>query len=151
MKKRGKDTIERLGLLAATMIVTAFIVSFVHGIHLPFGDASPVAATLPERTAPDPAVSGRVQVLNASRVPGAARAATGILRESGFDVVETGNLALPEPADSSSVIDRTGDAAVARAVAARLGIARVLTEPDSSLFVEATVILGKDWSAASAR
>jgi hypothetical protein len=34
---------------------------------------------------------------------------------------------------------------VARAVASHLGITRVTTQADSSLFLEATVILGRDW------
>jgi hypothetical protein len=152
MKKRSRDTAERLGLVAATMIAAAFIVSFLYGIRLPFGGEPQVPAALPERSAPDPALKpGRIQVLNGTLTTGIARAATEILRASGFDVVEFGNASLPGPADSSVVIDRTGDAALARAVAARLGIGRVVTEPDSSLLVDATVILGQDWVSARSR
>jgi hypothetical protein len=52
-------------------------------------------------------------------------------------------------ADSSVVIDRVGDLDIARAVAARLGIRRVISEPDTTLLVEATVVVGVDWRAAS--
>ena len=146
MKRLTVAGLERIGLVAAWMVAAAFLVSFVHGVRWPLGEADPPPAAQP-RAAVDPAAApaGRVQVLNASRRSGMARMATDRLREAGFDVVEIGNLRLPEPADSSVVLDRTGDPAVARAVAQRLGIASVRTEPDSTLFVDATVVIGMDW------
>ena len=47
--------------------------------------------------------------------------------------------------DSSVVIDRVGDLQAAAGVAEALGIARVASRPDSSLFVDVTVQLGSDW------
>jgi len=48
------------------------------------------------------------------------------------------------PADSSAVVARTADEAVARRVARYLSIGIVRPQPDSTLHLEATVILGRD-------
>lgn len=144
MKRSAAETI---ALVAALGIVAAFIISFVGGLGRPPDagprpEAGPSAATAPD---PGPDRRGRVQVLNASSRAGMARVATSRLRDAGFDVVEYGNAA--KVPDSSAVIDRTGNAAIARAVAAELGISRLRADIDSTLYVDATVILGVDWDA----
>lgn len=87
-----------------------------------------------------------VDVRNAGGVHGMARAATGRLRAAGFDVVGMGNAARFD-LDSSVVIDRVGSLQTAAAVAEELGIKRVVSEPDSNLFVDVSVRLGSDWTA----
>jgi hypothetical protein len=86
----------------------------------------------------------RVEVLNAGGVPGQARAATRRLRDLGFDVVKFGNAGSFDR-DSSAVMDRVGRPDLARAVADVLGVERVSTERDPNLFVDVTVLLGRDW------
>jgi len=86
----------------------------------------------------------RVEVLNAGGVSGQARAATVRLRDLGFDVVAFGN-ASTFNRDSSTVVDRVGRPDLARAVAEILGIQQVVGEADPNLFVDVTVLLGKDW------
>ena len=44
--------------------------------------------------------------------------------------------------------DRVGDPAAAAAVADAIEVGRVRTERDTSLYLEATVVLGKDWVLA---
>lgn len=85
----------------------------------------------------------RVQVLNATTTRGLARRATLVLRDRGFDVVETGTFA--EQLDSTLVLDRSGHPDVARRVADALGGARVETRPDSSRYLDVTVLLGRSW------
>lgn len=85
-----------------------------------------------------------VEVLNAAGVDGLARAATRTLRERGVDVVYFGN-AVTFDRDSSVVIDRVGRPEAARQVADVLGISQTRTERDSSLYLDATVLLGADW------
>jgi hypothetical protein len=92
-----------------------------------------------------PGVRVRVEVLNGSGVAGIAWDATQLLRGKGFDVVSFGN-AETYSADSSVVMDRVGTMETARSVAEALGIARVRSEPDSTLFVDVTVLLGPDWT-----
>lgn len=92
----------------------------------------------------------RVEVYNAGGVNGMARAATGMLREAGFDVVTFGNAEVVDPARPSEVVDRVERTDVARAVAAALGIDNVQSNPDPNLFVDVTVVVGRDWAGPDA-
>jgi hypothetical protein len=86
----------------------------------------------------------RVQVLNATSTRGLARRATAFLRDRGFDVVDVGTG--PEPRDSTLVLDRSGNVAWSRLVAQALGGARVEPRPDSSRYLDVTVLVGRDWT-----
>jgi hypothetical protein len=85
----------------------------------------------------------RVEVLNASSVQGLARRATFYLRDRGFDVVESGNSA--EKHDSTIVLDRSHNPEWARLVANAMGGAPVAEAPDSTLYVDVTVLVGPSW------
>ena len=85
----------------------------------------------------------RVQVLNATTIRGLARRATMHLRDSGFDVLEIGTW--NEQLDSTLVLDRSGHVEWARRVADVLGGARVESRPDSSRYLDVTVLLGRSW------
>lgn len=139
-----RPRLEIIGAASALLICIAFIASFAFGL----GRGAPAArdpALEPElRVLDSPAAAGRIEVLNGSGRSGMARAVTQRLRDAGFDVVFFGN-APAGARDSTVVIDRIGDDAVARAVAAHLGVSRVVSEPDTSLYLEATVVLGRDW------
>lgn len=63
----------------------------------------------------------------------------------GFDVVSFGNAGTFDR-DSTSVLDRVGRPELAHAVAAVLGVSQVASNPDPNLFVDVTVLLGRDWS-----
>jgi len=85
----------------------------------------------------------RVQVLNATRVRGLARRATLHLRDRGFDVVEVGTT---QPArDSTLVLDRSNHPEWAALVARALGATRVESRPDTSRYLDVTVLLGGAW------
>jgi hypothetical protein len=135
-----------LGAGAALLLCAAFMASFLFGLR---GDRAPApgarGATLPP---PPVAPVGRVEVLNASGRSGLARAATDRLRAGGFDVVHFGNAA-GHDGDSSVVVVRSASDDAARSAARQLGIAQIRTQVDTSLFVDATVILGRDWPAAA--
>ena len=89
----------------------------------------------------------RVQVLNATTIRGLARRATMHLRDRGFDVVEMGTWR--EQLDSTVVLDRSGHADWARRVAEALGGARVEARPDTSRYLDVTVLLGRSWRPPS--
>jgi hypothetical protein len=101
----------------------------------------------------EPRVPGRdglrVEVLNASGIPGLARRGTEHLRSHGFDVVFYGN-ASGFHSDSSLVLDRLGGWEGAEAVGRALGIDEVRSAPDTTLYLDVTVILGSDWAERSA-
>lgn len=85
----------------------------------------------------------RVQVLNATSIRGLARRATMHLRDRGFDVLEIGTW--NQQLDSTVVLDRSGHPEWARRVADALGGARVEARPDSSRYLDVTVLLGRSW------
>lgn len=87
----------------------------------------------------------RVQVVNATRVRGLARRATHWLRDRGFDVVEMGNA--PEQLDTSLVLDRSGHAEWAQRAARAMGGARIEARPDTSRYLDLTVLVGRSWRA----
>lgn len=89
----------------------------------------------------------RVEVLNGGGRRGAAKEATEILRERGFDVVYFGNAA-DFGRDSSVVLDRVGRPEGARDVAEALGIPNVRSEPDPNLYLDVSVMLGREWRPA---
>ncbi len=84
----------------------------------------------------------KVEVLNATRTRGLARRATLYLRDRGFDVVGSGTMS--EQRDSTIVIDRSAHPEWAFLVG-RAMAAKVVAQPDSSRYLDVTVILGADW------
>ena len=84
----------------------------------------------------------KVEVLNATKVPGLARRATIFLRDRGFDVVETGTAG--EQRATTLVLDRSNHEEWARLVGRALN-AKVESRPDSTSFLDVTVLLGDDW------
>jgi hypothetical protein len=91
--------------------------------------------------APD-GVRVKVEVLNATQTKGLARRATFFLRDLGFDVV--GNGTNPERRAATVVYDRSGHPDWAARVGRAMG-APVVKMPDSSRYLDVTVILGGNW------
>jgi hypothetical protein len=128
--------------VVALLLAAAFVASFILGLRGPA--RSSVGLAEPERQQAPVRAAGRVEVLNASGRAGLARAATDRLRSGGYDVVFFGN-ASGFSGDSTVILDRTGNDAVARAVARYLGVGSVRTVRDTTLFLDATVVIGRDW------
>lgn len=140
----------RLGLLAlilTTLIVLVLIGSMIGGLQTPVGTV--VTSDSPATVAEAGRERIRVEVLNAAGVAGLARAGTERIRAAGYDVVYYGNAAA-FGRDTSVVLDRSGRPDAARAVAAAMDIPLVLERPDTSLYLDVTVILGRDWSGIPA-
>ena len=89
----------------------------------------------------------RVQVLNATTTRGLAGRATDLLRDRGFDVVEVGTSR--DHSDSTIVLDRSGHPEWAKRVAAALGGAQVIARPDTSRYLDVTVLVGSSWRPPS--
>lgn len=104
--------------------------------------AAQAGPTPPDASAPE-GTRIRVQILNATNTRGLARHATRHLRDRGFDVLELGTAG--EQRDSTLVLDRSGRPERARRVADALGGARVESRPDSSRYLDVTVLLGRSW------
>jgi hypothetical protein len=88
----------------------------------------------------------KVEVLNATTTKGLARRATLFLRDRGFDVVAIGTAAQQRAV--TTVIDRSRHPEWARLIANAMG-ATLTSRPDSSRYVDATVLIGSNWRASS--
>ena len=84
----------------------------------------------------------KVEVLNATKTKGLARRATLYLRDRGFDVVGSGNVS--EQRATTIVYDRSSHPAWARLVGRAMN-APVAERPDSSRYLDVTVLIGADW------
>lgn len=89
----------------------------------------------------------RVQVLNGTKVRGLARRATQLLRDRGFDVVETGTI--NDTRDTTLVLDVSGHPDWANRVARLFPPSRVQARPDSSRYLDVVVVLGASWRPPS--
>jgi len=107
---------------------------------------SPAAPPPPTIRAPE-GVRIRVQVLNGTKVHGLARRATMLLRDRGFDVVETGNV--NDVRDTTIVLDLSNHPEWAARVAKLFGTARVEARHDSSRYLDIVVVLGSAWRPPS--
>ncbi|MDT8339984.1 MAG: LytR C-terminal domain-containing protein [Longimicrobiales bacterium] len=113
------------------------------GATPPAGGGGAGAVGAPVSETPDGRI--RVEVLNGGGVRGMARAATDLLRDRGFDVVEVGNWE-DFAVTASFVVDRLGDGVAAASAAEALGVSEVRTQAGSNLYADLTVVLGSEWS-----
>jgi hypothetical protein len=128
-----------LGLLAVAAIVVAA-----------WRLASGGGAVGAEYPIPGARVPYTVEVLNGTDVDALARTVTLRLRRLGLDVVQYG-AAGTSTAESTIIYVRSTDPAAAAAVQEALGIGRIVAQPDASLLVDVTVVLGRDAPAALER
>jgi hypothetical protein len=140
--------LESAAIIVSLLLALAFIASAVFGVmHRPKPEE--VVVTPPKAVpAPPAAVKGKVEVLNATGKAGLARAATEQLRRAGFDVVFFGTARAAD--NKSSVIDRVGHLDIANAAAGALRITSVKSQMDTTLLLDATVIIGNDWQKQQA-
>jgi hypothetical protein len=137
---RAKPKVRRIGIAVVAVVLLAGVIATRAALR----DRPPRRQPPPDATAPEGA-RVRVQVLNATPVRGLARRAALHLRDRGFDVLETGTSS--EQLDSTLVLDRSGHPDWARRVADALGGARIESRPDSSRYLDVTVLLGRTWRA----
>ena len=86
----------------------------------------------------------RIEVLNATDTKGLARRAMLVMRDAGFDVVFFGNSG--ERADTTTILVRSGHDDWASLASRALGAARIEQKPDSSRFLDLTVLVGRNWT-----
>jgi hypothetical protein len=103
-----------------------------------------VAVAQPERLAPV-GTRVRVQVLNGTKTKGLARRATQVLRDHGFDVVETSTDIVAR--DTTIVYDNSGHAEWAASIAKLFAPARVVPRADTSRYLDITISIGSSWRA----
>ena len=136
-----RRSLRRVGTIALAALLLAALIATRSTLGHRRGEGRPAA---PDVNAPAES-RVRVEVLNATETRGLARRATLHLRDRGFDVLETGTW--NQRLDSTVVYDRSGHPEWARRVADALGGARVESRPDSSRYLDVTVLLGRSWRA----
>ncbi|MGZ8376710.1 MAG: LytR C-terminal domain-containing protein [Gemmatirosa sp.] len=110
------------------------------------GDSAPKLPALDDTLANAPTGTRvRVEVLNATTTRGLGRRGMFYLRDRGFDVVAVGTSRAGQ--DEVVVIDRSGHPEWAQRVARAMGGARVEARPDSSRYLDVTVVIGGAWRA----
>ena len=135
----------RLRPLIVALLVVIVLGAATWVLHARQVVRTPLSSVLPGVDAPRAPAGARirVQILNTTRTRGLARRATRVLRDRGFDVVELGTTS---PAlDTSLVLDRSGHPAWAATVAELLKPAHAVARPDSSRYLDITVLLGRTW------
>lgn len=89
----------------------------------------------------------QVEVLNASWIDGLARQGVRVLRQQGMDVVYYGTAPnTAEPLDSTRILVRRGGTDVGERVRRALGVGKILVQRDSTLLLDASVLLGRDFA-----
>jgi hypothetical protein len=142
--------VKRRGVRAIILVLTIAMVAGGATIwgarHRSAAPASPkpVVVMSPEVTVPA-GTRVRVQVLNGTKTRGLARRATQILRDHGFDVLETGTDVVAR--DTTIVYDLSGHADWAENVARLFTPARVVVRRDTSRYLDITVAIGSTWRA----
>jgi hypothetical protein len=131
----------RRAVLVGTLLIAVGVLAFA--LREPSTRAPQAIRQRIDAEAP-PGVRIRVEVLNATRVRGLARRATMHLRDRGFDVVYVGTSR--DSRDTTLVLDRSGHLDWAGLVARALGGARVERAPDSSRYLDVTVLIGASWT-----
>ncbi len=138
--RRRAAVLLALVLLASASLIALYLLRGTSAV----GGIARITASTPDAVAPE-GTRIRVEVLNATRTRGLARRATMHLRDRGFDVVSTANSG--ELRDSTLVLDRTGHPEWAALVARAMGGAATEARPDSSRYVDVTVLIGASWTA----
>ena len=127
------------------LVVVAALIAAAFGIVMALRSrrtGTPAPPPPAQARAPD-SVRVRVQVLNGTKVRGLARRATLLLRDRGFDVVETGTI--NDARDTTLVLDVSGHPDWANRVAKLFPPSRVQARPDSSRYLDVVVVLGGSW------
>lgn len=141
--------IRRAGLLACAALLLVTPAACRHDRDGTKSSALPAARAA---TPVDPAVGRappgvriKVEVLNATRSRGLARRVTLYLRDRGFDVVAMGTSARTQ--SNTIVLDRSNHPDWARLIARALRADTVQERPDTSRYLDATVLIGTEWAA----
>jgi len=130
----------RYGRVVLAFLILAILAATVWFSVRAFSNPSEPAVPDDAR-APD-GVRIKVEVLNATTTRGLARKATDFLRDRGFDVVGSGNDT--QPRAKTVVYDRSSHPDWARLVGLAMN-APVVSRPDSSRYLDVTVLIGADW------
>ncbi len=134
--------LETFGIAVLALVLGAFAASTLMR-HLDGGETADPEPGVVDTAPPVSRTRIRVEVRNGAGLPGAAERVTELLRRRGFDVVDFGNADRFDH-ERTHVLDRVGNPGYAREVAAILQGVPIESAPDSSLYLDVTVMIGRD-------
>ncbi len=140
MTARDRKKIGRWIVLVAAFLIACGAIA---RLYLRSGPRMRASKAAVGRVVPD-GTHIRVEVLNATDTKGLARRAMLVLRDAGFDVVFFGNTT--ERADTTRILDRSGHSDWAALALKAIGPANAVEMPDSSRFLDLTVLVGRNWT-----
>ena len=137
---------KKLILNLLLVVVAAFVFYQVYELTFSSNGTGDRPRTSVSESSVPPKNVVQIDVLNGCGVSGSGQRMTSFLRAAGYDVVDMGNYKTFD-VKQSLVIDRSGNADVAKKIAADLGIdpKNVVQEISPEYFVTASVVLGKDF------
>ena len=146
-------------MLALSVLVLTFIWSFWnrHTNNRAVAEEMRYYAEIPEEATPETLIASKkypnvsVEILNGCGISGVAALFKDIVHEKTFDVLNTENAA-HFGYDNTLIIARTDNVDAAFKLAEELGISRdrVSIEPDASLSIDITMIIGQDYKSVPA-
>lgn len=142
MLRRAAGCLETVGIAVFALVIGAFAASTVLR-HLDGVGAPEVETGAADSTPPVSRARIRIEVRNGSGSAGAAERVTEFLRRRGFDVVDFGNAERFDH-ERTVVLDRIGRPEYAREVAAAFQGLPIESAPDSGLYLDVTVRIGRD-------
>lgn len=139
MSLRQKSLLVNISLVFGILMFGLLLTSFVYRVWI----APPIDAELNGNTPLEKII--QVNVLNATGVPGLANDVRKYLRDRGFDVVEVDNNT--NTINNTVIFDRVGDKIATHKLAYALGINEkmIKLDVDSTLYLKASIIIGKDY------
>lgn len=141
----GLDSAKNLALNSVIFLLIAIIIFLGYSFFMKFSDGSSAAK---QNTGKKEVASDIIQmeVRNGCGVTGVADRVTDFMRAKGFDVVDNGNYKSFD-VENTIVVDRIGNMANAKKVAAVLGVSnkRVIRQINEEYFLDVSVIIGKDF------
>lgn len=151
-RREAEGTVARLQvallvavLLTAGVLIGSFLLEWRH-TRLATPDPQSTFAGTPRGVGGDSLPARiRVEVLNGAGVDGAAKRVSERLRRMGFDVVYAGNAGNFD-VQQSYLMDRSGRPGAAHAVADSAGIDSLVSDLSPELHLDATLVLGADWT-----
>lgn len=148
-KEDSKKSVQNIALNVVIFLLSSLIIYLSFSIYVKLNDKE--LPELPEKNKEIASDIIQVEVLNGCGVGGVADRFTDYMRRNSFDVVSSGNYVLNGApyfeVAKTMVIDRIGNMANARKVAASLGVKKVnvFQQLNKDYFLDVSVIIGKDY------
>jgi hypothetical protein len=152
MKPESKKNILNYILNVTIVVIASLCLYFAYSLIMNSsgsktrGDNKTGTDTTKKQVTNQPNLSIQINIMNATGENRIGARFRDYLKQKGFDVVDMGNY--KSEVEKSMVLDLCGDINKAKRVADALGVSQrnVVQQLDKSKFIDATVLIGKDYT-----